>query len=595
MKTLFIFFALCFSFAQLSAQEHFIMHNGYNRAYLLYVPKCYDGSSPYPLIIVLHGHGGNDSSLYYNGFNERSEFMGYIAVYPRGINKAWNVGYGGDDDDVDFISELIDTLKANYNIDSKRVYATGHSNGGYLCYTLAVELPAKISAIAPVEGLLVNIMINNISSPMPILSIHALDDTVVPYSGTDYAPGVESLVNIWKNENRCINKPDTVYNLNGVVGQLWTAPETGADFLLYVYSHGGHAWLNSPVNCTDLIVDFFYYHPAREMKVTLTSPVSTNFDAPANIQLAATVESTTPVTKVEFYANSSKISECSTPPYSYNWESVPQNSYEIYAKAIGSDGVSVISTNLKQIRVLLPSVALHKPAECSAIESSSYPVQNAFDGDFSTRWSTPFSDPQWILVDLQGNYRIDGVALFWETASGLAYTIDVSSDKNNWTTVYTTTSGKGGTEYISFPQIETRYVRMYGTKRSTQYGYSLWEFQVHGDLVNPNSVSGSNKIISRLEIDSTPNPFSISGGTLNNGSGVTINYNTPKDGYVELSVYDVNGKKVYGLINDIEKKGEHFVRWNCCDGNNRNVSSGIYICRLRTPDGERSTKIILMK
>ncbi len=489
MKTIFLILALFFSFAQLSAQEHFIKHNGLNRAYLLYVPKCYDGSSPFPLIVVLHEHGGTDSSLYKNGFNERAEIMGYIAVYPRGINKGWNAGDGGDDDDVDFISTLIDTLKANYNIDSKRVYATGHSNGAYLCYTLAVKLSNKISAVAPVEGLLVGFLIKDISSPVPILSIHALDDNIVPYSGTEYTPGVDSLVNVWKNENRCSNKPDTIYNLNGVIGREWTAPKTGADLVVYVYSRGGHSWLNSPVSCTDLIVDFFYTHPKRKTNVTLNSSINTYFDAYSNIQLSAEVESSTPATKIEFYANSNKIYESSIQPYSFLWNNIQPNDYIIYAKAFFADGTSVISSNLKQVHAMLPNVALNKPAECSASESSSYPIQNAFDGDFTTRWSTSFSDSQWISVDLRGIYRINGVTLFWETACGLVYTIDVSSDKNNWTTVYTTTSGKGGTENITFPQIETRYVRMNGTKRSTPYGYSLWEFQVHGTFVRDVSVS----------------------------------------------------------------------------------------------------------
>ncbi len=531
MKTILIILVTYLSFSQLLAQEHFIN----NRSYLLYVPKCYDGSSAYPLIIVLHGSGGNDSTLYKNGFNERAEIMGYIAVYPRGSGGVWDLEGNVD---VNFISELIDTLKANYNIDTTRVYATGHSLGAFLCYTLAVKLPTKICAIAPVAGLLKSSLISSISSPMPIIHIHAIDDPMVAYGGTS---GVDTILTHWRNENKCSNKADTLYNSNGVVGREWTAPGTGADVVLYVYSHGGHAWFIYPLHCTDLIVDFFLTHPKQKSKVTLTSPVITFYNANPDIQLSAEIESDTAVTKVEFYANADKLSESSIAPYTFLWNKVQPNDYILFAKASFADGTSMVSSNLKKVHVILPSVALHKPTNSSSIFSiiPNLFAQYAFDGDFTSRWSSEGSDPQWISIDLQGIYKITGVTLFWETSYALAYTIDVSEDNNNWTTVYGTTSGNGGTEYISFPPVDAHYVRMHGTKRGTTYQYSLWEFLVHGNFESMNSAP--------IVIDGLKDTF----------------YNAltgPNDGYLQIRSYAYNNNGA--PVNDADLSAKIWTAWD---------------------------------
>lgn len=118
---------------------------------------------------------------------------------------------------------------------------------------------------------------------------------------------------------------------------------------------------------------------------------------------------------------------------------------------------------------------------CKVSSSSDFPgcpARFAVDGGRGTRWSSQFSDPQWISVDLGGMKRVGRVGLEWETAYGKAYKIQVSSDGRNWTDVYSTESGKGGVEEIKFEPVEARYVRMFGTARGTGFGYSLWSFQV---------------------------------------------------------------------------------------------------------------------
>src|SRR5439155_4847376 len=87
-----------------------------------------------------------------------------------------------------------------------------------------------------------------------------------------------------------------------------------------------------------------------------------------------------------------------------------------------------------------------KPATASSSESSSYPAGNAVDGNTATRWSSAFSDPQWIYVDLGATATITRVVLNWEPAYGKSYQIQTSNDAINWTTIYSTTTGAGGVE-----------------------------------------------------------------------------------------------------------------------------------------------------
>jgi F5/8 type C domain/Beta-1,3-glucanase len=122
--------------------------------------------------------------------------------------------------------------------------------------------------------------------------------------------------------------------------------------------------------------------------------------------------------------------------------------------------------------------ALNHPATSSSTESAAYPAANAVDGNTSTRWSSAFSDPQWLEVDLGASQTICEVTLDWEAAYASAFQIQASADGSNWTTIYSTTNGTGGTQTLSVNGTG-RYVRMYGTTRATPYGYSLWEFGVY--------------------------------------------------------------------------------------------------------------------
>jgi beta-glucanase (GH16 family) len=126
-----------------------------------------------------------------------------------------------------------------------------------------------------------------------------------------------------------------------------------------------------------------------------------------------------------------------------------------------------------------PLLSQGKTTTASSTENGGTPASAVTDGNAGTRWSSAFSDPQWIQVDLGVSATITQVTLNWETAAGRAFQIQTSANGTSWTGVHTTTAGTGGVQTIPVTG-SGRYVRMYGTQRTTQYGFSLWEFQVFG-------------------------------------------------------------------------------------------------------------------
>ncbi|MRW90455.1 hypothetical protein GJ699_10705 [Duganella sp. FT80W] len=131
--------------------------------------------------------------------------------------------------------------------------------------------------------------------------------------------------------------------------------------------------------------------------------------------------------------------------------------------------------------VATPNLALYQPVSVSSAESSATGGGYAVDGQGSTRWSSQFSDSQWIAVDLGAATAINHVTLQWETAYGKSYALQTSTDNVNWRTVYSNGNGGGGTEEARFSATSARWVRMLGYQRATPWGYSLYELKVYND------------------------------------------------------------------------------------------------------------------
>jgi hypothetical protein len=138
----------------------------------------------------------------------------------------------------------------------------------------------------------------------------------------------------------------------------------------------------------------------------------------------------------------------------------------------------VLSAEQRQARY---GLAVGKPVQSSSSTTKDgvyYPAENAVDGQSGTRWSSDFSDPQWLAVDLGQTTTISRVELVWENAFAKSYALQVSTDGKDWRDVYTTDKGAGKTETLRFAPTPARWVRFQGTQRATPFGYSLWEMRV---------------------------------------------------------------------------------------------------------------------
>ncbi len=166
------------------------------------------------------------------------------------------------------------------------------------------------------------------------------------------------------------------------------------------------------------------------------------------------------------------------------------------------------------------NVALNKTATASSLENASFPASAAVDGNTGTRWSSAFSDPQWLEVDLGSTQSVCQVVLNWEAAFATAFQIQTSTDNSTWTSIFSTTTGTGGVQTLNVSG-SGRFIRMFGTTRATQFGYSLWEFQVFAGtgsgggntvtVTNPGSQTSTVGTAASLQVSATD---SASGQTL---------------------------------------------------------------------------------
>lgn len=277
-------------------REQTLQVGGLQRTFLVHVPRSYDGKTAMPVLFALHGGRATGRGMNtLTGFNGLAEEKGFIVVYPDGVDKFWNDGRATakhkEVDDVGFISALIDHLGQTYNVDRRRVFVTGISNGALMSMHLACDLSEKIAAIASVAGAIpVDIAPQcKPHHPMPVLMIHGTSDPIVPYTGGEiFAFGgraqggrvlsVKETAVKWAAHNKCATTsqrtelPDTDQRDGTRVNrEVFSGCQQNAEVIVYTIVDGGHTWPGGPqylperiigkttrdINGSEIIWDFF--------------------------------------------------------------------------------------------------------------------------------------------------------------------------------------------------------------------------------------------------------------------------------------------------------------------------------------------------
>ena len=264
-----------------------IVSSGQKREYLLYVPRSYDRAKPTPLVISMHGAAlWPTAQMETSQWNTVAERHGFIVVYPSGIEgkgpTVWHVDHGaGLMRDVKFISELIDTLGAAWNIDPARIYANGLSNGGGMSFVLSCALSnrsAAVGMVAAAQTLPWTWCTDHRAVPM--IAFHGTADPVTPYKGgTSWImsrpfPDIPTWTANWARRNQCGTNPVESVIAADVTRREYTNCADDAAVVLYTVLGGGHSWpggtplpewmvgpTSSSIDASTLMWEFFRQHP----------------------------------------------------------------------------------------------------------------------------------------------------------------------------------------------------------------------------------------------------------------------------------------------------------------------------------------------
>ena len=252
------------------------------RTYLLYEPAAPAPAGGRPLILILHGGGGQGRSMWsFAGMNPIADREGAIVVYPDGEGHFWNVGQLAAPfraDDVAFFGALLHAIPETYNINPRRVYAAGISNGGMMVQRLACELTRQFAAVASISGTLPAALGESArpDGPLSVMVMHGSADPLVPFNGgrvvgsRGAVVSAPDTVRFWVAHNGCSIVPVTTDlphlspdDVTSTRLQLYSGGQDGSQVAFYTISNGGHTWPGKP-----------QYLPAD-----MIGPVSRDFDA----------------------------------------------------------------------------------------------------------------------------------------------------------------------------------------------------------------------------------------------------------------------------------------------------------------------------
>ena len=562
-----------------------LTHNNATRDYWVDYPENATGDTP--LIIAMHGR--YQFLVTFIPQSQMSNFanpQNVAVVYPQGLNfwgvPAWNPGVWWSNsvyDDVGYIDALIDSVSSNFAIDSNRIYACGFSNGGFMAYDLACELPDRIVAFGSVSG---NFMMNSNQDctnerEIPIMHIHGTSDLIVNY----YPPTIDlSMASLeamewWSIENDLTEQ--TIEALNDNVNIYTNSSLTSnTKFIHFQVVSGGHEWFNYDwgFHASEELLNFFLQYNMTDFydhSPVLSSienhqtmedvPFSVSISAQSPVESQLTYHAYSDTSAIIVFLNGENIFV----GLQQNWNGqgnitvVATDEYQLSDTTVFGVTVLPVNDSPSNFEVLFPTI----------IDT----VQISADTDETI----PFEWEESIDIDSEISYSLN---IIFSNADIL--------HEVEYNDILNTNYGVSTYEYamlMSNNSLALAYID-YIVKATDG------EFNVVSDSGKfvLNNVSLSTQIDIKPEIFSLhqnyPNPFNPS---------TTIAYDLPIASIVNITIYDMMGRKIKTLVNEYEAAGFKYTQWDGRNDKNESVSAGLYVYLLQTEKFMQNKKMIFLK
>jgi poly(3-hydroxybutyrate) depolymerase len=226
--------------------------DGRERTVQLHLPAGYRSDRAWPVVLVFHGRGNTGAGTEaFSGLDALPAIVAYgngVVGTGDGDRQAWEgAPYSAPEvDDIAYTNDLLDTLESDLCVDTRRVYATGKSNGAGFTGILACELSDRIAAIAPVAAAFYGTGHPDCAPerPVPVIEFHGTADATIPYDGdADRGlPAIQDWSAAWADRNGCGTRPRVEETAADVTTYRWTRCDRGADVTHVAVLGGGHTW-----------------------------------------------------------------------------------------------------------------------------------------------------------------------------------------------------------------------------------------------------------------------------------------------------------------------------------------------------------------
>ena len=562
-----------------------LTHNGASRIYWVDYPE--NAEDPAPLVISMHGRNNTlYTQMYISEMSSFANSQNIAVAYPQGINSwgvpAWNSGVWWDNsvyDDVGHINTLIDSVISNFDIDTNRIYACGFSNGGFMAYDLACELSERIVAFGSVSG---NFMMNSNQDctnerEIPIMHIHGNDDFIVRYFPPTIDGSMTALeaMDWWSVENNLTEQSNSQLNDNVIFFTKYSLNST-TKFVHIQVEGGDHEWFDYEwgFHASEELLNFFMQYSMTDFYDF--SPVISSIenhqtfeDTPFKINISAS----SPVASQITYSASSDTSAIGV--------FIEEDSLAVWFQQdwTGAGNISVIASDENQLsdttfftvtvlpvndppsyfELIFPTILDTIPISIHTDEAISFRWHSSIDVDSEVSYNLS------VIMNHHNEFFINEYLDIFDTTFGIPsydYALlmtDLGLSNSNFSYIIEASDG----EFMAVSD-------------SGKFVFNNSTLNVEKNNIPENFILYQNY----------PNPFNPI---------TTIDYNLPKNAFVDISIYDMKGGLVKNIIKNFQTLGHKSIHWNATNYQNEPVSAGMYIYIIKADEFRSSRKMVLLK